>query len=96
MEAKYGATYVKSYVDQYYIINSDFNTSLNPWKDIEDKDYIKSLLKSDISSFKQNFELDYFTYAYLAYYGYIPNFLHHMDGKTLFMIILVPILKKNY
>jgi hypothetical protein len=74
MEAKYGATYVKSYVDQYYIINSDFNTSLNPWKDIEDKDYIKSLLKSDISSFKQNFELDYFTYAYLAYYGYIPNF----------------------
>ena len=74
LEAKYGATYVKNYIDNYLIINSDFNTFYNPYKDIEDKDYVKSLLKSDISSFKQNFELDYFTYSYLSYYGFIPNF----------------------
>lgn len=74
LEEKYGATYVKNYIDNYLIINSDFNTFYNPYKDIEDKDYVKSLLKSDISSFKQNFELDYFTYSYLSYYGFIPNF----------------------
>ncbi len=74
MSTKYGATYIKTFIDQYYIINSDFNDVYNPWKNIMDEDYIKSLLKSDISSFKQNFELDYFTYEYLSYYGYIPNF----------------------
>ena len=74
LEDKYGATYVKSYLDTYYIINSEFNTYLNPYKDIKDKDFVKSLLKSDIASFKQNFELDYFTYSYLSYYGFIPNF----------------------
>ncbi len=74
LEDKYAATYVKSYIDNYLIINSEFNTFYNPYKDIEDKDYVKSLLKSDIASFKQNFELDYFTYSYLSYYGFIPNF----------------------
>lgn len=74
LEDKYGATYVKSYIDNYLIINTEYNTSYNPYKDIEDKDYVKSLLKSDIASFKQNFELDYFTYSYLSYYGFIPNF----------------------
>ena len=74
LETKYGAIYVKSFIDQYVVINSDFNTTYNPWKDIKDKAYLKSLLKSDINSFKQNFELDYFTYEYLASYGFIPNF----------------------
>ncbi len=74
LENKYGAIYVKSFIDQYIIINSEFNTSYNPWKGIIDKDYLKSLQKSDINSFKQNFELDYFTYSYLSYYGFIPNF----------------------
>lgn len=74
LEDKYGATYAKAYLDTYLIINSDYNQYYNPYKDIKDKDYIKSLLKSDIASFKQNFELDYFTYSYLASYGFIPNF----------------------
>lgn len=75
LEDKYGATYIKTFVDHYFIINSEFNTYYNPWnEDVYDKDYIKSLLKSDIKSFKQNFELDYFTYSYLSYYGFIPNF----------------------
>ena len=74
LENKYGATYIKNYVDNYLIINNDLNTYYNPYKDIEDKDYVKGLLKSDISSFKQNFELDYFTYSYLSYYGFVPNF----------------------
>lgn len=74
LEEKFGPTYVKSYIDQYLLLNSDFNTFYNPWKDVEDKAYVKSLLKSDINSFKQNFELDYFTYSYLSYYGFIPNF----------------------
>ena len=74
LEAKYGATFTKSFVDEYFILNTEFNTYYNPWKGIEDKKYIKALLKSDVQSFKQNFELDYFTYYYLAYYGFIPNF----------------------
>lgn len=74
LEEKFGATYVKSYIDEYLLINSDFNTYYNPWKKVEDKKYVKSLLKSDINSFKQNFELDYFTYSYLSMYGFIPNF----------------------
>lgn len=75
LEDKYGATYIKSFIDNYFIINSEFNTYYNPWnEDVYDKDYVKSLLKSDIKSFKQNFELDYFTYSYLSYYGFIPNF----------------------
>lgn len=75
LEDKYGATYVKTFIDQYLIINSKFNTYYNPWnEEVYDKAYIKSLIKSDINSFKQNFELDYFTYDYLSYYGFIPNF----------------------
>lgn len=74
LEDKYGATYVKSYIDQYLLINSDFNNYYNPWNDVKDKAYVKSLIKSDINSFKQNFELDYFTYSYLSSYGFIPNF----------------------
>ncbi len=74
LSTKYGSTYFKSFLDEYYIINDESNVYLNPWKDIKDKSYVKSLIKSDIASFKQNFELDYFTYAYLSYYGFIPNF----------------------
>lgn len=75
LEEKYGATLIKTFIDEYLIINSEFNKYYNPWnEEIYDKAYIKSLLKSDIKSFKQNFELDYFTYSYLSYYGFIPNF----------------------
>lgn len=77
LQEKYGATYVKTYIDQFNIVNSDFNKWYNPWKGgvMEgQKEYVESLLKSSIASFKQNFELDYFTYSYLSYYGFIPNF----------------------
>lgn len=39
-----------------------------------DKDSYRELLKTEIGNFRKNFEIGYFTYSYLSYYGFIPNF----------------------
>ena len=41
----------EAFGDKENIINSDFNTSLNPWKDIEDKDYIAKLKQDGMRNF---------------------------------------------
>lgn len=73
---KYGVSISVDLISQYRLIsNEQFNTIYNPYTGkIIDKDSYRELLKSEIGNFRKNFEIGYFTYSYLSYYGFIPNF----------------------
>lgn len=73
---KYAVSTTVDLINQYRVISNDqFNTIYNFYKnDIKDEESLKSLLESEIGGFRKNFELDYFTYSYLSYYGFTPNF----------------------
>lgn len=76
LEEKYGVSTVISALNQYQIVgNDEYNKFYNPYTGkVHNKKALEELLESEISSFRKNFELDYFTYSYLSYYGFIPNF----------------------
>lgn len=76
LETKYGVSTVISKLNQYNIVgNKEYNKFYNPYTDEEyNKKALKELLEGEVSSFRKNFELDYFTYSYLSYYGFTPNF----------------------
>lgn len=76
MEAKYATNYVTSLIDNYILIsNKEYNDIYNPYtKETYNKDALNDLVTSEIATLKKNFEADYFTYSYLSYYGFTPNF----------------------
>lgn len=76
LEEKYGVSIIIDYLNAYLTVgNDEFNKFYNPYTGkVTDKKALNELLKGEISSFRNNFELDYFTYSYLSYYGFIPNF----------------------
>lgn len=76
MEAKYATNYVTSLIDNYILIsNKVYNDIYNPFtKETYNKEALKNLTQSEIATLKKNFEADYFTYSYLSYYGFTPNF----------------------
>lgn len=73
---KYGVSVSIDLISQYRLIsNTKFNKIYNPYTGkILDKDSYRELLKSEVGNFRKNFEIGYFTYSYLSYYGFIPNF----------------------
>lgn len=73
---KYGVSISVDLISQYRLIsNEKFNTIYNPYTgEVMDKDSYRELLKTEIGNFRKNFEIGYFTYSYLSYYGFIPNF----------------------
>ncbi len=76
LEAKYASTSVASLVENYILISDkELNNIYNPYTDeiYNESDY-KNLMNSEINTLRKNFESDYFTYSYLAYYGFTPNF----------------------
>ncbi len=76
MEPKYAGTAVSTFLENYKLIADEhFNSVYNPYTNkVLDETSYKDLLTSEISTLKQNFEADYFTYSYLSYYGFTPNF----------------------
>ena len=80
---KYAQSVTTSIVENYLLItNKEFNNIYNPYTDtVLDEDTYKLLLNSEISTLRKNFESDYFTYSYLAYYGFTPNFGHKYGWK---------------
>ncbi len=78
LEKKYAATAVATFIENYILVNDEkYNKVYNPYTNkVLDQDAYKNLLTSELSTLKQNFEADYFTYSYLSYYGFTPNFSH--------------------
>lgn len=76
LKDKYGVSVTVDLINQYKLIsNTEYNKIYNPYTDsVLDKVTLKELLDNEVSSFRKNFELDYFTYSYLSYYGFTPNF----------------------
>lgn len=76
LEEKYGVSTIISALNQYQVVgNDELNKFYNPYTEkVHNKKALKELLEGEVSSFRKNFELDYFTYSYLSYYGFIPNF----------------------
>lgn len=76
LKDKYAVSTTVDLINQYRVIsNNEFNTIYNFYtNDVKDEDTFKALLKSEVGGFRKNFELDYFTYSYLSYYGFTPNF----------------------
>ena len=75
LEVKYGPNTALSLVKLYQVVNSEFNTIYNPYtEEVFNKDYFKDILETEVYALRKNFELEYFTYPYLEYYGFIPNF----------------------
>lgn len=76
LEEKYGAGAIIDLANEYNVLgNTNYNKIFNPYTgEVYNKDALDQLLKGEVSGFRNNFELDYFTYSYLSYYGFIPNF----------------------
>jgi len=75
LKNKYAVSTTVDLMNQYRVISSKFNTIYNPYtKEIMDNDSYRDLLQNEVGGFRKNFELNYFTYSYLSYYGFIPNF----------------------
>lgn len=76
LEEKYGVSIVIDFMNSYMTVgNEKYNPYYNPFTNVEtNKKAVEELFKGEVSSFRNNFELDYFTYSYLSYYGFIPNF----------------------
>ena len=76
LERKYAESSVASLVENYILItDTTLNSIYNPYTDtiINETSY-KNLMNSEIQTLRKNFESDYFTYSYLSYYGFTPNF----------------------
>lgn len=73
---KYAVSVSIDLISQYKLISDKkFNVVYNPYTgEIYDNAAYRELLKSEIGNFRKNFEIGYFTYSYLSYYGFIPNF----------------------
>lgn len=75
LATKYSVSISVDLINQYKLVSDKtFNTLYNPYTGDKDKDSYSELLTSEIGNFRKNFELGYFTYSYLSYYGFIPNF----------------------
>lgn len=75
LEEKYGPSTALSLVKLYEVVGSDFNKLYNPYTGAtENEAYFEDILENEVYGLRKNFELDYFTYSYLEYYGFIPNF----------------------
>ena len=72
---KYAVSVSIDLINEYRVVTSKFNTVYNPYSGLgEDTDLFKEILENEVGNFRKNFESDYFTYSYLSYYGFIPNF----------------------
>lgn len=76
LEPKYASSVAATMIENYnLIVNQDFNNIFNPYNGkVYDKTSYKALLNSEINTLRKNFESGYFTYSYLSYYGFTPNF----------------------
>lgn len=75
LASKYSVSIAIDLINQYKLVSDkNFNTLYNPYTGTTDKDSYSELLTSEVGNFRKNFELGYFTYSYLSYYGFIPNF----------------------
>lgn len=74
LKAKYAVSVSIDLINEYRVISSEFNKIYNPYKDVVNEDVFNELLENEVGSFRKNFEAEYFTYSYLSYYGFIPNF----------------------
>ena len=76
LESKYGVSQALNLINVYEVAgNKAYNTVYNPYtQEVYDEYTFNTLLSSEIASLRKNFELGYFTYSYLSYYGFIPNF----------------------
>ena len=76
LEKKYAHSSVATLIENYILISDEkLNSIYNPYTDtiINETSY-KNLMNSEIQTLRKNFESDYFTYSYLSYYGFTPNF----------------------
>ncbi|MBE6131488.1 MAG: hypothetical protein E7183_07175 [Erysipelotrichaceae bacterium] len=76
LEKKYAESSVATLIENYILItDTTLNSIYNPYTDtiINETSY-KNLMNSEIQTLRKNFESDYFTYSYLSYYGFTPNF----------------------
>lgn len=72
---KYAVSVSIDLINEYRVVTSAFNTVYNPYSGVgADTDSFKEILENEVGNFRKNFEADYFTYSYLSYYGFIPNF----------------------
>ena len=76
LEAKYGVSTTVDFINSYLTVgNPEYNNVYNPFTGVVNNEAVlKELFEKEVSSFRNNFEMDYFTYSYLSYYGFIPNF----------------------
>lgn len=76
LEKKYGMNISTTLIENYNLItNKDLNNIFNPFtNEVYNETSYKNLLNSEINSLRKNFESGYFTYSYLSYYGFTPNF----------------------
>lgn len=74
LKEKYGVSVSIDLINEYRVVSSEFNTIYNPYKDVKNEELFKELLETEVGNFRKNFESGYFTYSYLSYYGFIPNF----------------------
>lgn len=76
LKDKYAVSITIDLINQYRVIDDKtLNQVYNPYtNEIFDKNLLKELLTNEVGNFRKNFELDYFTYSYLSYYGFTPNF----------------------
>ena len=73
---KYASSAAATLVENYVIVNDKkFNAVYNPYTgEIYNQTTYKNLMTAEISTLRKNFESNYFTYSYLSYYGFTPNF----------------------
>ena len=76
LEKKYAHNSIATLVENYILItDTTLNNIYNPYTgEILNETSYKNLMNSEIQTLRKNFESDYFTYSYLSYYGFTPNF----------------------
>ena len=76
LEKKYADSSVATLIENYILItDTKLNSIYNPFTNtILNETSYKNLMNSEIQTLRKNFESDYFTYSYLSYYGFTPNF----------------------
>ena len=76
LEKKYADSSVATLIENYILISDEkLNSIYNPYTNtILNETSYKNLMNSEIQTLRKNFESDYFTYSYLSYYGFTPNF----------------------
>ena len=78
LETKYATSVLANLVENYIIINSEFNKVYNPYlpekNAVLDKEAYHDALNSDAATLKKYFENGNFEQSSLASYGFIPNF----------------------